>query len=124
MEKEKIDSMKKQNKGKENYLERRPMRPEEISWSVDEQGMVTLDIENKGVFNKIAQKLFRKPEVSHIHLDEMGSFVWPLLDGERDIVAIGVLVKEHFGDKAEPLYERLAKYFQILDSYSFIRWKE
>jgi hypothetical protein len=54
----------------------------------------------------------------------MGSFVWPLLDGEKDIVALGLLVKEHFGDKAEPLYERLAKYFQILDSYSFIRWKE
>ena len=54
----------------------------------------------------------------------MGSFVWPLLDGEKDIVAIGVLVKEHFGEEAEPLYERLAKYFQILDSYSFVEWKE
>jgi hypothetical protein len=116
--------MKKENKSKENYLERRPMRQEEILWSVDEKGLVTLDIENKGFFNRMAQKLFRRPKVSHIHLDEMGSFVWPLLDGEKDIVALGLLVKEHFGDKAEPLYERLAKYFQILDSYSFIRWKE
>lgn len=100
------------------------MRPERISWSVDEKGIVTLDIENVGFFNRLAQKFFKKPPVSHIHLDEMGSFVWPLMDGEKDIAALGVLVKEHFGDAAEPLYERLAKYFQILDSYSFVEWKE
>lgn len=111
-------------KEKENYLERRPMRPERISWSADEKGIVTLDIENVGFFNRLAQKFFKKPPVSHIHLDEMGSFVWPLMDGEKDIAALGVLVKEHFGDAAEPLYERLAKYFQILDSYSFVEWKE
>ena len=115
--------MKKNKKESENYLERRPMRPEGITWTTDEKGMITLDIENKGFFNRVAQKFFKKPKVSHIHLDEMGSFVWPLLDGEKDIVALGVLVKEHFGEKAEPLYERLAKYFQILDSYSFVEWK-
>ena len=114
----------KKEKLKENYLERKPMRPERISWSADEKGIVTLDIENVGFFNRLAQKLFKKPPVSHIHLDEMGSFVWPLMDGEKDIAALGVLVKEHFGDAAEPLYERLAKYFQILDSYSFVEWKE
>lgn len=111
-------------KGKsENYLERKPSRPERIKWSADEDGIITLDIENTGAMNRIAQKLFRKPKVSHVHLDEMGSFVWPLMDGKRDIAAIGALVKEHFGDKAEPLYERLAKYFQILDSYDFVDWK-
>ncbi len=115
--------MKKENQKKENYLERRPMRPEQIQWSVDEEGIVTLDIENKGFFNRMAQKLFGKPKVSHIHLDKIGSYVWPLADGEKDIIALGELVKEHFGDEAEPLYERLAKFFQILDSYSFIAWK-
>ena len=27
---------------------------------------------------------------------------------------------EHFGEKAEPLYERLSQYFQILENYKFI----
>ena len=107
----------------ENYLEKIPVRNENIQWKQDENGAVTLEIENTGFFNRVAQKFFKKPKVSHIHLDEMGSFVWPLLDGEKDIVALGVLVKEHFDEKAEPLYERLAKYFQILDSYSFVEWK-
>lgn len=115
--------MKKAKKNAENYLERIPMRPEKIRWSSDEAGIITLDIENKGFFNLIAQKFFKKPRISHVHLDKMGSFVWPILDGEKDIAAIGILVKEHFGEEAEPLYERLAKYFQILDSYSFVEWK-
>ena len=106
-----------------NYLEKVPVRPARIMWSADEEGIVTLDIENTGLFNRIAQKLLHKPKVSHIHLDEMGSFVWPLIDGEKDIVALGKLVEEYFGEKANPLYERLAKYFQILESYEFIEWK-
>lgn len=92
--------MKKKDIASENYLERRPMRPEHIKWSTDDEGIVTLDIENTGLFNRLAQKFLKKPKVSHIHLDKMGSFVWPLIDGEKDIVALGVLVKEHFGDEA------------------------
>lgn len=114
---------KKKNVISENYLEQIPMRPEEISWSTDEKGIVTLDIENTGVMNRIAQKLFHKPKVTHVHLDETGSFVWPLLDGEKNIIELGEIVKEHFGEKAEPLYPRLAKFFQILDSYHFLKWK-
>lgn len=106
----------------ENYLERIPVRKQGLAWSVDD-GMVTLDIENRGVFHRITQVLLKKPKVSHIHLDEMGSFLWPMLDGEKNIIELGELVKEEFGEKAEPLYERLAKYFQILDSYQFIQWK-
>ena len=116
--------MKKNNNViSENYLERKPARPEGISWSADENGIITLDIENTGAFNRIAQKFFKKPKVTHIHLDEMGSFVWPLLDGGKNIIELGKEVENHFGEKANPLYERLAKYFQILDSYHFVEWK-
>ena len=43
---------------------------------------------------------------SYIELDDFGTFVWHSIDGVRSIYDIGQLVKEHFGDKAEPLYER------------------
>jgi len=114
--------MKKKIVIEKNYLDKIPMRAENIGWSQDEKGIVTLEIENKGWANFLAQKLFKRPRISYVHLDENGSFIWPLLDGQKDITAIGVLVKEHFGEKAEPLYERLARYFQILDSYHFIKW--
>lgn len=114
---------KKKNIISQNYLEKIPIRPERIKWSTDENGIVTLDIENTGFFNRVAQKFFKKSKVSHIHLDEMGSFVWPLLDSEKNIIELGKMVELQFGEKANPLYERLAKYFQILDSYDFIEWK-
>lgn len=124
MEEEKQVRKKKTEVISRNYLDRIPLHNELFSWSADENGAVTLDIENKGIVNRIAQKLLKKPRISHVHLDEMGSFIWPLIDGEKSIADIGIPVKEHFGEKAEPLYERLAKYFQILESYSFIRWAE
>jgi len=114
--------MKKQTA--ENFLENVPVKNNKIGWSKDENGVVTLEIENTGVFNKIAQKLFKRPKISFVHLDEMGSFVWPLIDGESDIETIGKAVDEHFGEKAHPLYERLAKYFQILASYGFVTFAE
>lgn len=114
--------MKKKNVIKKNYLEGIPLRHHDIAWSKNEDGLITLEIKNTGFMNRVAQKLFKKPEISYVHLDEMGSFVWPIIDGEKNLIKIGEDVKEHFGEKAEPLYERLAKYFQILESYNFIQW--
>ena len=114
--------MKKNKNISENYLERKLVRAYGIEWNTDSEGIVTLEIENKGVFNKLAQKFLKKPRISYIHLDEMGSFVWPLLDGEKTILDLGEYVDEKFGEKAHPLYERLAKYFQILESYNFVKW--
>lgn len=111
---------KKKNVIDQNYLEFKPKRNELLTWKTDKRGRVTLDVENTGTFNKIAQKLFHKPKYTHVHLDEMGSFLWPLLDGEKDIIELGKEVDAHFGEKAAPLYERLAKFFQILQSYHFI----
>lgn len=116
--------MKKKIVIQKNYLEKIPMRPAQIQWETGKDGLVTLSIQNTGWANRIAQKLFRRPKVSYVHLDEMGSFVWPLLDGEKNIIELGKLVDAHFGEKAHPLYERLARYFQIMDSYRFIEWKQ
>ena len=107
-----------------NYLEKVPIRSEEIKWSVDDNDIVTLEIENKGWANKIAQKFFKRPKISYVHLDKLGSFIWPIIDGEKTIIDIGEFVDKEFGEESHPLYERLSQYFKILDSYHFINWKE
>ena len=106
----------------QNYLEKIPARAAGIDWKTDDAGIVTLEIPNTGWANRIAQKLFHRPKISLVHLDEFGSYVWPLIDGKQDIIAIGAQVKEHFGEKAEPLYPRLAQFVKILDSYHFVSW--
>ena len=110
-------------KKSENYLEKKPLRNPDLVWSADGEGIVTLEIENKGIFNRIAQKIFKKPKISYVHLDKNGSFVWQAIDGERNISDIAELVDSEFGEAAQPLYERLAKYFKILESYGFVKFK-
>jgi len=117
-----LNNMKKKEQISENYLERIPMRKAGLEWTKDDEGKVTLNIPNTGFFNRIAQKLLKKPPVTYVHLDENGSFVWPLMDGERNIISIGEDVKAKFGEDAEPLYPRLAKFFQVLESYGFVEY--
>ena len=80
--------------------------------------------ENKGIMNKIAQKFFKKPRISYIHLDDSGSFVWLLIDGKSSVYDIAASVEKHFGDAAKPLYERLIGFFSILDNNRLIIWIE
>ncbi len=104
---------------KENYLDYIPAINTKNTWD-ETSGKVTIHMIHRGFYATIAQKLFHKPRVSHIDLDKTGSFIFPLINGERSIYDIGVLVKEQFGEAAEPLYERLSKYMQILRNNKFI----
>ena len=110
----------KKKKVSANYLDYIPRHSEKLRFTMDEQGTITLLQENGGMFNRIAQTLFKKPRISQIHLDEMGNFIWPLMDGKRTVYDIAILVKEEFGDKAEPLYNRLVQYIRNLESYGFV----
>ena len=78
---------KKKNVIKTNYLEKIPLRNDALKWKTDAEDRVELLIENTGIFNRIAQKFFKKPPITYVHLDDMGSFIWPLIDGEKNIIA-------------------------------------
>lgn len=115
-------SKKKKNEPQINYLDLIPARCESLRWYTDRKDRMVLEVENTGFFNRIAQKVFNRPEFTKVHMDETGTFVWPLIDGEKTIAEIALIVKEQFGEKAEPLYPRMVKYFQIMESYHFVRF--
>ncbi len=104
-----------------NYLDFVPVVNEECSFFMEKDGQIIIEIENKGFFNVIAQKIFRRPRFTKVHLDSMGNFIWPHINGENSIYDISLFVKEEFGEKAEPLYNRLVQYFRTLESYGFVR---
>lgn len=54
-------------------------------------------------------------------LEKTGSFIWPLIDGERTIFEIGKIVGDHFGNDADPLYVRLSDYFRLLKNCGFVK---
>ena len=109
-------------RNKKNFLDYVPVCNEWVSFDSNERGGLMLVVQNNGFYNMIAQKFFHKSKVSEIELDEMGSFVLPLIDGQKSVYDIGISVKEHFGEKAEPLYPRLVKYMEVLRSYKYISY--
>ena len=107
-------------KKKKNFMDFVPCCNPVYTWDADKKGIVTVHVVNKGFYNWMAQKLFKRPHVSHIKLDEYGSFVWQQMDGKRTIYEISELVKGKFGKEAEPVLERLVQYFRILYQNKFI----
>lgn len=103
-----------------NYLDFIPVHRESCCYRMGDSGDVTILQENRGLFHWIAQKVFHRPRISQIHLDEMGNFIWPLMDGERTVYDIAMLVREEFGEKAEPLFQRFVQYVKNLESYGFV----
>lgn len=58
-----------------------------------------------------------------IKLDDIGSFIWELCDGRKTVKEISVKMKEKFGDRVDPLYERLGTFFKNLEKNKFIMFK-
>ena len=103
-----------------NYMDKIPHIAENHEWRELDDGIVEVDMLHKGFYAKIAQKFFHRPRVSHIDLDKQGSFVFRQIDGRRTVGQLAQRMKEQFGDGAEPLYERLVHYMQILHNNKFI----
>ncbi len=116
--------MKNKKRKNENYLEFLPIIKENLKWDTDDSGIVTIYIENKGIFKWITQKLLGKPKVSQIHLEVYGSFIWQHIDGKRRIMEIADLAEKEFGEKIHPLYERISSYFNMLERADLILLKK
>lgn len=105
---------------KDNFLDYVPRPNTLFPAAPNVAGHIEIAVQNKGFFNKIAQVVFKRPKVSHIELDDFGSFVWQAMDGERSVYAIGQMVHAAFGEAAEPLYERLCRYIKTLHDNHYV----
>lgn len=112
-------------KKEKNYLDYIPVRNNEYKWVIADEGVVEVHVVNKGIFNKIAQILLKKPEISRIKLDKYGSIVWKAIDDNKNIGEIAEEVKIYLEDDNEKVfYERLVKFFYILKENKFIKYEE
>lgn len=58
-----------------------------------------------------------------IKLDEIGSFIWNLCDGKNTVKDIGNLLRKRFGERIEPLHDRVGLFFQNLEKNKFITFR-
>lgn len=106
-----------------NYLDYVPFHDTACECVYNEPGQVIVVRHNKGIYNKIAQLIFSRPELSYVRLDDMGSYVWGLIDGQRTVYDIALKVSGRYGQDAEPLYDRLVQYMKILSEQGIIIMK-
>lgn len=55
-----------------------------------------------------------------VKLDEFGSWVWNRCDGEKTVREIGTEMRAKFGEKIEPVYDRLERFLRQLEESKFI----
>lgn len=87
---------------------------------IEKKGHVLLIFRHDHPIQKAANWLVKKPNVSDLKLDELGSTVWKAIDGKRNIYEIGEVVRAKFGDNCEPLYERLIMFVRYLNRRGWI----
>lgn len=109
-------------KEKKNYLDLVPVKSLNIKWE-EKEGLVRLIVPRNSLMDRLVRKLFFTPESFKIDLDKLGSFIWKEIDGEKTVYEIGKLLKEEFQEEAEPLYERLIQFMNILKNNKFIEYK-
>ena len=59
-----------------------------------------------------------------VKLDEIGSYFWENCDGTRTVREISEKHTKKFGEKVEPLYDRIALFLQSLEKNGFIRLED
>ena len=106
-----------------NLLDLIPVR--KIEWEKKEEELVEL---LKPKFKHPFLKKHLLPYIKRPHyrikLDSVGSFIWDLCNGNLSVKEIAKSLKAEFGDKVEPLYDRLALFLQSLEKNRFIEFKE
>ncbi|MBS4956244.1 MAG: PqqD family peptide modification chaperone [Clostridium sp.] len=79
-----------------------------INYKVDDNGIVTVLEKQDHKIQKFFRKLrFKIPLYKEITFDEISSEVFTQIDGIKTVKEIGEYLEVKFGDKVNPLYERL-----------------
>jgi hypothetical protein len=88
-----------------------------------EEGKVKLLVPRfRGRMMQWLQKRLKNPYLK-VSLDEIGSTAWKLMNGSRNIVAIGEELEKALGEKVQPVHERLGLFFGSLKKNRFVDWE-
>jgi len=112
--------MNEHNTNKDNFMLYIPQKKHK-EWKLKNK-KVYLIFHHDRFAEKLVRWLVRKPYVSDIELDELGSATWQLIDGKSSIHDIALKLTERFGDKCQPINDRLIMYLRYLNKKGWIRF--
>ena len=92
------------------------------AWTTTETGLVVVQVPRfgPGRLGRWFSRTFKLEDLQ-VNLDELGSPVWKACDGRSTVEEIGEKLRAEFGERIEPLHDRLALFFKQLERSEFIR---
>jgi hypothetical protein len=92
------------------------------AWEEEEDGRVILlrPKPTTGGLQGAMDRFFHRMSANRVRLDEVGSFAWLRLDGERTVAQVAELLEAAFGDRVDPVQERLAHLVWLLRREGFL----
>ena len=91
--------------------------PDNLEYEVDKDGIVTVLEKQDHKIQKFFRKLrFKIPQYKKITMDEFGSYVFLQIDGSKTVEDIGKNLEKKYGDKVQPLYERLLIFLNYIET--------
>ena len=106
-----------------NYLELTPVR--NYDYVVEDTGLISVLVPKFDIkwLDKIMSKII-KSRFFKAKLDEFGTATWLEMDGTKSVQTVSEHLQKKFGDKINPVNERLTKFLSELYKYNFITFKE
>ena len=115
------EESKKKTKKEDNFLLYIPKKKHE-TFEVN-KGIVKLVFYHDKFAEKALRWLVKKPYISDMELDQLGSRVWLLIDGKKSVYDIGQDILNEFGSSCEPVYDRLIMYLRYLNKKGWISFE-
>lgn len=97
------------------YIPKRKIETFEVS-----KGTVKLLFYHNKWIEKFLRWLVKRPYISDVELDKLGSRVWLLIDGNNSVHEIGKIISQEFGESVDPVYDRLLMYLRYLNRRGWI----
>ncbi len=86
-----------------------------VEWEVRDDNKIVLLVPKfrRGLGARWIQPWIRRKHI-RVRLDEFGSFIWKCCDGSTSMESIAEKMKQQFGDRVEPVHNRLSMFMQKL----------
>jgi len=98
------------------------LAPRRIAEWEEAEGRVTVLRPHPGTrgWKRVLDRILNALSANRIRLDEMGSFAWRHLDGNRTVQEVAGLMREEFGVTVEPVEARLGHLIWLMRREGFL----
>ena len=105
-----------------NLFELKPKQARSFEESSDGTVEILIPRYGNNAMGRLLKRVLNDRPV-RIHLDDIGTSVWHLCDGHRNVHEIGQSLQAKFGERIEPVYDRLETFLKQMNKADLIEWE-